>query len=182
MCVSAWDIVSLCVLTAYRYRSKRCHTCGPGHGREHSAGAGGRCLCFQPERCLRYLGGCKRSLGWHHYLLRCHRGEFLVACRGPAPSVPICASLLVLLPHLLTGAFGNIEVPRIVLACKSELEATVSPAHTLKTIQQYDTGLVEASAVTEQGKERIRKAFALVIKTISRPRGQFYLSIHYYVD
>lgn len=74
-------------------------------------------------------------------------------------------------PH--TGAFGHMNAPRIVLACKSELELTVKPDDAVSLLKAYDTGLVEASAFTELGKERIRKAFQWVFKALVRQQGVY---------
>ena len=71
------------------------------------------------------------------------------------------------------GAFGKIHAPRVVMACKSDLEHRVKAQDAVTIIQQYDTGLVEASISTETGKERIRKAFQWVFKAMVRQPGQF---------
>ncbi|KAI0757004.1 ras GEF [Daedaleopsis nitida] len=68
----------------------------------------------------------------------------------------------------LLRAFGHTNAPRIVLACKSELELKVKPTDALPMLSRYDSGLVEASAATEIGKERIRKAFQWVFKALIR--------------
>ena len=70
----------------------------------------------------------------------------------------------------LLGAFGDIHAPCIVLACKSELEEHV-PSNVTVLLKQYDVGLIQVSVTTEDGKERLRKAFQWIFRSIARHPG-----------
>jgi hypothetical protein len=58
------------------------------------------------------------------------------------------------------------ELPTVVLACKSDLDQQIDPLHALEIIQQYDAGLVEVTTGTESGKEKMKRSFQWLLKAI----------------
>jgi hypothetical protein len=61
----------------------------------------------------------------------------------------------------------------VILACKSDLHRVVSPSRANAIGKQYDIGLIEVSANTEGGKQKIRNCFVWEIKAIGRHRRKF---------
>lgn len=70
-----------------------------------------------------------------------------------------------------TGLFGHLNLPTIVFACKSDLEKRVDSRHADSILQVYSVGLIEVSAVTQQGKSKIRTAFDWIFHSIFSDRG-----------
>lgn len=58
------------------------------------------------------------------------------------------------------------RLPVVVLACKSDLERQVNAQSALQIIQQYDAGLVEVSSMTEQGREKMKRSFQWLLRSI----------------
>ncbi|KAL0571812.1 hypothetical protein V5O48_010142 [Marasmius crinis-equi] len=69
---------------------------------------------------------------------------------------------------LLRG-YRNLQLPVIVLACKSDLERQVDPQTAAEVLQQYDAGLVEVNS-SEQGKEKMKRSFDWILKAVIRDR------------
>lgn len=87
---------------------------------------------------------------------------------------------LFLLKHA-AGAFGELRAPCIALSCKTDLPQRVNPKDAHSILQQYQVGLIEVSTVTDQSKERIRKAFEFILTAIFRDLGNFdCLNLSYY--
>ncbi|KAL1951959.1 hypothetical protein VTO73DRAFT_1108 [Trametes versicolor] len=68
----------------------------------------------------------------------------------------------------LLRAFGELRAPCIALSCKTDLPQRVNPKDAHSILQQYQVGLIEVSTVTDQSKERIRKAFEFILTAIFR--------------
>lgn len=64
------------------------------------------------------------------------------------------------------GEFALLKLPLIVMACKSDLDKRVDPTYAMRALEVFDAGLVEVSAVTPAGKERIRDAFEWLLRAI----------------
>ncbi|KAG7099241.1 hypothetical protein E1B28_001104 [Marasmius oreades] len=72
---------------------------------------------------------------------------------------------------LLRG-YRNLQLPVIVLACKSDLDRQVDPETAAEVLQQYDAGLVEVSS-SESGKEKMKRSFDWILKAVVRDRRSF---------
>ncbi|KAF9270242.1 ras GEF [Marasmius fiardii PR-910] len=72
---------------------------------------------------------------------------------------------------LLRG-YRNLQLPVIVLACKSDLDRRVDPETAAEVLQQYDAGLVEVSS-NESGKEKMKRSFDWILKAVVRDRRSF---------
>lgn len=59
----------------------------------------------------------------------------------------------------------------MVLACKTDMEKRVDPKQALDLIKRYEAGLVEVTAETKMGKDKMRRSFEWLIKAIIRDRG-----------
>ncbi|TFY69742.1 hypothetical protein EVJ58_g219 [Rhodofomes roseus] len=70
--------------------------------------------------------------------------------------------------HTVEGLreFSQLKIPVIVLACKSDLEKRVDPAHATSLLDEFDAGLVEVSVAHSAGKERIRGAFEWLLRAV----------------
>lgn len=64
-----------------------------------------------------------------------------------------------------------LKTPFMVLACKTDLEKRVDPKQALDLLKKYDSGLVEATAESKVGKDKMRRSFEWLIKAIVRDRG-----------
>lgn len=62
------------------------------------------------------------------------------------------------------------KLPLIVLACKSDLQRQVEPERALDVLQPYDVGLVEVAKMNDQGKDKMRRTFAWILKAVARER------------
>lgn len=76
-----------------------------------------------------------------------------------------------LIDNHLTGVFGHLNLPTIVLACKSDLEKRVDAVHANSVLTEFSVGLIEVSAVLGDGKQKIRKAFDWIFRAIFSERG-----------
>lgn len=63
-------------------------------------------------------------------------------------------------------------LPIMVLSCKADLSHEVEPYDAMKMLKRYDTGLIEVSSTTDQGKERMDQSFRYLLKVIFRQRGE----------
>ncbi|KAJ8084022.1 hypothetical protein PM082_002789 [Marasmius tenuissimus] len=72
---------------------------------------------------------------------------------------------------LLRG-YRNLQLPVIVLACKSDLERQVDPETAAEVLQQYDAGLVEVNT-SESGREKMKRSFDWILKAVVRDRRSF---------
>lgn len=68
------------------------------------------------------------------------------------------------------GGYYAMKLPLIVLACKSDLKRQVEPERALEIFQPYDAGLVEVSKTLEQGKDKMRRTFAWILKAVVRDK------------
>ncbi|KAI0793485.1 ras guanine nucleotide exchange factor domain-containing protein [Abortiporus biennis] len=68
-------------------------------------------------------------------------------------------------------SFDQLKIPSICLACKSDLEPRVNLDQASSTLKSYDIGLVQASAMTDHGKVKIRNAFEFLFTTIFQLRS-----------
>lgn len=59
----------------------------------------------------------------------------------------------------------------MVLGCKSDLEPEVESNESLQMLKKYDTGLIEVSSASEEGREKMRQSFQYLLKAIVRQRG-----------
>lgn len=66
--------------------------------------------------------------------------------------------------------FGHLNLPTIVLACKSDLDKRVNSTHADSVLQAFSVGLIEVSATTLEGKGKIRKAFDWIFRAIFSDR------------
>ena len=64
------------------------------------------------------------------------------------------------------------SLPIIVLSCKADLPHEVEPFDAVEMLKRYDTGLIEVSSTTNQGKERMDQSFRYLLRTIFRQRGE----------
>ncbi|RDB28973.1 Ras guanine nucleotide exchange factor P [Hypsizygus marmoreus] len=70
---------------------------------------------------------------------------------------------------LLRG-YRAMKLPLVVLACKSDLKRQVEPEKALEVLQPYDAGLVEVAKTQEQGKDKMRRTFAWILKAVARDK------------
>ncbi|KAI0963551.1 hypothetical protein AcW1_000596 [Taiwanofungus camphoratus] len=70
--------------------------------------------------------------------------------------------------HIAEGLheFAHLKLPTIALACKSDLPKRVDPLHAATILQEFDVGLVEVTTASDNGKDKIRKAFEWMLKVI----------------
>jgi len=73
------------------------------------------------------------------------------------------------IPELVSGYHAK-PLPMIVVACKTESTA-MSPETAADILDPFHVGLVEATATTEKGKDKMRMALAWTIQAILRRRG-----------
>ena len=71
----------------------------------------------------------------------------------------------------LADAFRQLNVPVIVVACKTDLEAAVSLSDVEAVVRRYDAGIIQTSIVEESGKERIREAFRFLFARLNSRTG-----------
>ena len=57
----------------------------------------------------------------------------------------------------LADAFRQLNVPVIVVACKTDLEAAVSLSDVEAVVRRYDAGIIQTSIVEESGKCKAMK-------------------------
>uniref|UniRef100_A0A0W0G3J5 Ras GEF n=1 Tax=Moniliophthora roreri TaxID=221103 RepID=A0A0W0G3J5_MONRR len=69
---------------------------------------------------------------------------------------------------LLRG-YRNLQLPVIVIACKSDLDRQVDPETAAEVLQQYDAGLVEVNS-GEAGREKMKRSFDWILKAVVRDR------------
>ena len=67
------------------------------------------------------------------------------------------------------------NLPTIVLACKSDLEHRVDPNHATAVLARYDVGLVEVTVANSFGKDKMREAFAWLFRAIGSDKRQYLL-------
>ncbi|KAI8995615.1 ras GEF [Trametes punicea] len=72
----------------------------------------------------------------------------------------------------LLKAFGELRVPRIAIACKTDLQQRVNPRDAATMLKRYDVGLIEVSTNVEPAKAKIRLAFECIIRCIVKPPNQ----------
>lgn len=70
---------------------------------------------------------------------------------------------------LLRG-YRALQLPTVVLACKSDLSRRIDPQAALDILQQYDVGLVEVHNADDVGKEKMRRSFDWLLKAVLRDR------------
>ncbi|KAL1738736.1 hypothetical protein HDZ31DRAFT_11016, partial [Schizophyllum fasciatum] len=70
----------------------------------------------------------------------------------------------------LLRCYQNLKIPTIVMACKSDLAKKVHPGVATKILERYHSGLIELTCVDDVGKEKVRRTFEFLIKTIIRHR------------
>jgi hypothetical protein len=63
-------------------------------------------------------------------------------------------------------------LPIIALSCKADLPHEVESNDVVEMLKRYDTGLIEVSSMTNQGKERMDQSFLYLLRTIFRQRGE----------
>lgn len=62
------------------------------------------------------------------------------------------------------------KLPTVVLACKSDLVRQVDPERALEVLQRYDVGLVEVAHTQELGKEKMKRSFDWLLRSVFRAR------------
>ena len=70
------------------------------------------------------------------------------------------------------GCYQNLKIPTIVMACKSDLTKKVHPGVATKILERYHSGLIELTCVDDVGKEKVRRTFEFLIKTIIKQRRE----------
>ncbi|KAL1670370.1 ras guanine nucleotide exchange factor domain-containing protein [Schizophyllum commune] len=70
----------------------------------------------------------------------------------------------------LLRCYQNLKIPTIVMACKSDLTKKVHPGVATKILERYHSGLIELTCVDDVGKEKVRRTFEFLIKTIIKQR------------
>ena len=77
--------------------------------------------------------------------------------------------------HRTVDAYRSQSIPTIVMQCKSELRHEIESDTASSTSERYDTGLIEVSHSTQQGKEKMKQSFQWMFKAILRQRGMLFL-------
>ena len=90
-------------------------------------------------------------------------GNFFVRIISVLP----CATLI----SFFIAGYDSLNIPTMVLACKSDLEKRISPSDALSTIQKY-AGLVEISSQTDSGKKKMRRSLDLFIKMLEKVKSK----------
>lgn len=72
----------------------------------------------------------------------------------------------------------HLNLPTIVLACKSDLEHRVDPDHATAVLARYDVGLVEVTVASSFGKDKMRESFGLILRAIHDDKRQYLLHSH----
>lgn len=62
--------------------------------------------------------------------------------------------------------YRALDIPAIVLACKSDLENHILPVNALRIVQPY-CGIIEATTKTEEGKSKMRRSIEVMLRLIS---------------
>ncbi|KAF9044714.1 ras GEF [Hymenopellis radicata] len=70
---------------------------------------------------------------------------------------------------LLRG-YRAIQLPTVVLACKSDMQRAIDPQTAVEILLEYDVGLVEVTSTSESGKEKMKRSFDYLLKAIIRDR------------
>jgi len=72
--------------------------------------------------------------------------------------------------EILVG-YRALDIPAIVLACKSDLENHILPVNALRIVQPY-CGIIEATTKTEEGKSKMRRSIEVMLRLISESSGR----------
>ncbi|KAH9486912.1 Ras guanine nucleotide exchange factor P [Psilocybe cubensis] len=67
--------------------------------------------------------------------------------------------------------YRSTNLPIMVLGCKSDLSSEVDSNDSLSMLKKYDTGLIEVSNQSDDGKEKMRQSFSYMLKAVARQRG-----------
>lgn len=78
---------------------------------------------------------------------------------------------------MYTGGYGALQLPLVVVACKSDLPKAVDPQTAVRIFSQYDAGLIEVTNNSESGREKMRRSFDWLLKAILRDRSKSRLSL-----
>lgn len=70
----------------------------------------------------------------------------------------------------LLRCYQTFKIPTIVMACKSDLPKKVHPGVATKILERYHSGLIELQCTDDIGKEKVRRTFEFLIKTIIKQR------------
>ncbi|KAF7969341.1 hypothetical protein HWV62_27669 [Athelia sp. TMB] len=73
---------------------------------------------------------------------------------------------------LLGERLRILKTPVMVAACKIDLEKRVDSKAALDLFTKYDSGLVEVTAESQVGKDKMRRSFEWIIKAIIRERAR----------
>lgn len=79
-----------------------------------------------------------------------------------------------------TESYRSTNLPIMVLGCKSDLRPEVESNNSLSMLKKYDTGLIEVSNQSEEGKEKMRQSFHYMFKAVARQRGTVSFSLYMY--
>ncbi|KLO20265.1 ras GEF [Schizopora paradoxa] len=71
---------------------------------------------------------------------------------------------------ILVG-YRALDIPAIVLACKSDLEIQILPVNALRIVQPY-CNIIEATTKTEEGKSKMRRSIEVMVRLISESSGR----------
>lgn len=78
-----------------------------------------------------------------------------------------------LIPDCFSGDLCH-QLPAMVIACKSDpgpdIELAIKPIEGNEIGSPYGIGLVELSVLVQQGRHKMRHAFAWMLKSISKQR------------
>lgn len=66
------------------------------------------------------------------------------------------------------------KLPCVVIACKSDMDdgRGIDPQRAASVLEKYQAGLVEVSIYQEIGKDKMRRCFEWMIKSIYRERSK----------
>ncbi|THV04927.1 ras GEF [Dendrothele bispora CBS 962.96] len=65
--------------------------------------------------------------------------------------------------------YSALQLPVIVLACKSDLNREIDPEKAAEVLHEYDVGLIEVNT-SDAGKEKMKQSFDFLFKAIFRDR------------
>ncbi|KIY71610.1 ras GEF [Cylindrobasidium torrendii FP15055 ss-10] len=70
---------------------------------------------------------------------------------------------------LLRG-YRQLQLPTVVVACKSDLPKAVDPLTSVEILLQYDVGLIEVNNTSDAGTGKMRRSFDWLLKAVLRDR------------
>jgi hypothetical protein len=77
---------------------------------------------------------------------------------------------------MFSGGYNDLELPTVVMACKSDSVKEVDPHTAATALRRYGVGLVEVSKLDDSGKDKMRRCFDWMVRAIYRGRCERFLS------